>query len=251
MNLSKYTIFLSDFSHGLLDHDHAGTPGSHVSVLNQQKGNVMEQHNRRRRFPIINRSLQYRFLATVLIYGLVIVVFLAVFLFVPDIIRLQDEGLSIEVRAAAADKILMLHSRVWPAVIALICILGLHSFRAFHRIVGPLYRFCWAFDRIRNGDLGFRVKIRKRDYLHPEEEVLNKMIELLDAKVEGIQRAGHDSLKSLDGLEQKVSPGSAWSDAHKELLHTLRRNLETLMDQARYFRVSGIEKEDNGTGHVS
>jgi hypothetical protein len=184
----------------------------------------------------------------VLIYGLMIVAFLAVFLFVPDIIRLHDEGLSISIRAAAADKILLLHSRVWPAVIALICVLGLHSFRAFHRIVGPLYRFRWAFDQIRNGDLSLRVKIRKKDYLHMEEAGLNNMIEMLAEKWEGIQRAGLDSLKSLDGLEQAVSPGSVWSDAHKELLHTHRRNLETLMDQARYFRVEEIKQEKTGTG---
>jgi methyl-accepting chemotaxis protein len=244
-------IFLSHFSSEVLNDNETGTPGTHQWVQNQQKGNVMERPYKRRRFPIVDRSLQYRFLAMILVYCLMIVVFLAVFLFVPDIIRLQDEGLSIELKAAAADKILLLHSRVWPAVMALICILGLHSFRAFHRVVGPLYRFRWAFDQIRNGDLSLRVKIRRKDYLHREAAVMNQMIETLAAKVGDIQQAGFDSLKSLAGLEQAVSQGTAWKEGDTERLHALRRNLETLMNSARYFQVENVEPEKDGNVHVS
>ncbi len=129
----------------------------------------MTARRRRRQYPIVDRSLQYRFLAMILIYSMTIMIFLAVSLFVPDIIKLRDEGLSFEVRAVAADRILTLHARVWPAVIALICIIGVHSFRVFHRFVGPLYRFRWAFEKVRNGDLGFQVKLGKKDYLRQEE----------------------------------------------------------------------------------
>ncbi len=129
----------------------------------------MTARRRRRQYPIVDRSLQYRFLAMILIYSMTIMIFLAVSLFVPDIIKLRDEGLSFEVRAVAADRILTLHARVWLAVIALICIIGVHSFRVFHRFVGPLYRFRWAFEKVRNGDLGFQVKLGKKDYLRQEE----------------------------------------------------------------------------------
>ncbi|UCF55937.1 MAG: hypothetical protein JSW15_07415, partial [Deltaproteobacteria bacterium] len=100
----------------------------------------MIRRDPRRRTYIVNKSLQYRFMAMLLIYGFAIVVFLAIFLFVPDIMKLMDENLSLEARGLAADKILTLHARVWPAVIVLICVLVLHSFRAFHRLAGPLYR---------------------------------------------------------------------------------------------------------------
>ena len=87
-------------------------------------------------------------------------------------------------RAAAADRLLTLHSRVWPAIVAMVCVLGIHSVRIFHRLIGPLYRFRWAFSKIGNGDLNFRVKIRKSDYLHREEEALNQMIEGLSERCE-------------------------------------------------------------------
>ena len=111
----------------------------------------MRERDQRRRSYLVNRPLQYRFLAIILIYCLTIVLFLALFLFVPDIIRMQDESLSLEARAAAANKILTLHARVWPAVIAIICVAGFHSFRSFHRLIGPLHRFRSVFRQVGMG----------------------------------------------------------------------------------------------------
>jgi hypothetical protein len=109
--------------------------------LSQQKGDVTTEGDRRECFSLVDRSLQYRFLVMILTYSAMIMIFLALFLFLPDIMKLYDEGLSLEARGIAADRILTLHARVWPAVIALICIIGMHSFRALLWIVGPLYRF--------------------------------------------------------------------------------------------------------------
>ena len=117
---------------------------------------------------------------------MIVVLFLAVFLFVPDILAMTNEGLSLEVRAAAAEKLFTLHSLLWPAIIAMVCILGIHSVRIFHRLIGPLYRFRWAFDKISEGDFNFRVQTRKSDYLHREEEALHKMIEALGEKCENL-----------------------------------------------------------------
>ena len=200
----------------------------------------MRLPRRRRRTRIVNKSLQYRFLATVVIYGFIIVAFLSVYLFVPDFLKLHDESLSLEVRAAVADNILTFHSRIWPAAILLICVVGLHSILFFHRLVGPLYRFRWAFQKVREGELSLHVKIRTKDYLHQEEGVLNEMIEMLAGKVEGIQLAGLDALKSLGELEQKAS---GWEDTDKEILRLHRQHLDTLMDTTRYFQVQKGEPE--------
>ncbi len=219
-----------------------------LSVRNKQKGDAMMQRNRRQRFAIVDKSLQYRFLAMVLIYSMIIIIFLAAFLFLPDIIKFQDEGLSLEVRAVAANKVLTLHSRVWPAVIALICILGLHSLLVFHRFVGPLYRFRWAFEKVRNGDLSFQVKLREKDYLRQEEKVLNEMIEILNGKVGSIQLASQDALKSLTKLEQRANDVSNWTETDKELLGAHRQHLDKLMETTRYFRLEKGEQGPSGPG---
>jgi methyl-accepting chemotaxis protein len=203
----------------------------------------MKLRNKHRRSRIVNKSLQYRFLVTILVYGFITVAFLSVYLFVPEIMKLNNESVSFEARAAAADRILTFHSRIWPAAIVLICFLGLHSVVFFHRVVGPLYRFRLTFDQVRSGDLSSRVKIRRKDYLHQEEGVLNEMIEMLAGKLGSIQVASLDALKSLGELEQKVS---GWTETDKELLRLHRQHLDRLTDTARYFQ---LQKGAEGAEH--
>ena len=213
----------------------------------RKKGDFMTKQDQRRRSYIVNKPLQYRFLAIILIYCLTIVLFLAVFLFVPDIIRMQDKSLSLEARAGAANKILTLHARVWPAVIAIICVAAFHSFRSFHRLIGPLHRFRSVFQQVGSGDMSFTVKIREKDYLHQEEAALNEMLVMVAGKVRTIQKAGAEALKSLGELERKVNQVPNWSETHKEVMRHHRLRLETLLDTANYFRVNKAEQKDDTT----
>jgi hypothetical protein len=207
----------------------------------------MTKQDQRRRSYIVNKPLQYRFLAIILIYCLSIVLFLAVFLFVPDIIRMHDKSLSLEARAGAANKILTLHARVWPAVIAIICVAAFHSFRSFHRLIGPLHRFRLVFEQVGRGDMSFTVQIREKDYLHQEEAALNEMLVTVAGKVRNIQEAGVEALKSLVELERKVSQVPNWSETHKQVMRRHRQRLEILLDSANYFRVNKGEQKDNAT----
>jgi methyl-accepting chemotaxis protein len=200
---------------------------------------------KRRRSYIVNRSLQYRFLATIIIYCFITVAFLSVYLFVPEIMRLEDESLSLQVRAVAADRILTFHSRIWPASIALICFLGIHSVLFFHRVVGPLYRFHGAFNRVRQGDMSFQVKIRRKDYLHTEEELINEMIEAIAGKLRTIQLASLGASKSWGEIEQKLSD---WTEGDKKLLGVHRQQIDTLVETARYFRLREDEQEPEAQG---
>lgn len=206
------------------------------------------QRNRRRLFPIVYRSHQYRFLAMIIIYNSIIVAFVAICIFVPDILQMLDESLIFEVRAAAAEKILASHSRIWPALIALICIIGLHSFRFFNRFIGPLYKFRLAFERIRDGDLGFRIKIRKNDFLHKEEQAINEMIEALAGKIGSMQLASNDSLKSLNELKEMLTEPSNNCKNSKEALLTHGQHLDTMADAARYFRLETSKEEPIRSG---
>ncbi|UCB49417.1 MAG: methyl-accepting chemotaxis protein [Deltaproteobacteria bacterium] len=207
----------------------------------------MTRGDQRRRSYIVNKPLQYRFLAIILIYCLTIVLFLAIFLFVPDIIRMQDENLSLEARAGAANKILTLHARVWPAVIAIICVAGFHSFRSFHRLIGPLHRFRSVFEQVGKGQLIFRVKIREKDYLHQEEAALNEMLGMIAGKIKSIQQAGSEALKSLGELEGKMNEVPNWSETHKAAMRHHRQRLEKLLNTAQYFSLSEAEEKDDGT----
>jgi hypothetical protein len=203
----------------------------------KREGVAVSQRKKRRFIPIVDKAIQYRFFVMILAYCVIIVVVLAAFLLVPDVLQLLNEDLSLEVRAAAADKVLSLHLRVWPAIIVLVIVFGLHSIRALHRVVGPLYRFRWAFDQVKDGNMGFRVKLRKKDYLHREEDSFNEMLEILGEKWGDVQLAGLDALQSVNDLEQQVRKVSGWNETNKQKLRELRRNLETLKKSAGYFRI--------------
>jgi len=187
---------------------------------------------KRRHFILIDRSLQYKFLAIILIYSMIIVAFLAAFLFVPDILDVLNEDLGLELRDLAANRILYLHSRVWPTMIALICVLGLHSTRVFHRLVGSLYRLRWAITEVTKGNLGFRVELRKKDFLHREKETFNGMLGVLNEKLTGIRESALDALASMENLEEGA-PSS--NGPEREHLQHQRKKLEALVEQIGFF----------------
>jgi nitrate/nitrite-specific signal transduction histidine kinase len=211
-------------------------------LMETEQGDVMKTKTRRQQYSIVDRSLQYRVLAIVLTYSIVIVLFLAVSLFVPDILVMLNKDMSLSMHAAAAERILTLHSRVWPAIIAMVCVLGIHSVRIFHRLIGPLYRFRWTFRQLSKGDFNFRLELRKSDYLHREKEALNQMITVLAEKYQSMQQAGSRALESLEALEQANKKTDGSQDADEQLLHKHHQHLRDLVEQLQYFHLSSEEK---------
>lgn len=192
--------------------------------------------NRRRAFAATS-SLQYRFLAMILIYGFIIVTFFALAVFAPDLVEMQDKGLSLQIRSYAASRLLAKHAWVWPAVLSLILFLGVHSFLSFQKIMGPLYRFRCAFEALEKGNLLYPVTIRKKDYLHAEEKALDGMIKSLSWKLETIKDAADQALGSLGQLEKNARVGAEWSDAQIDLLRANREHLERLATVYQQFRL--------------
>ena len=189
----------------------------------------MENYERRRRVRVVYRSLQYHFLAQFFIYSAVIVFFLAVFLFVPDMLNMQDESLSVSERTNAADRVLTLHVKVWPAAVVLIALLGLHSFLTFHRLSGPLYRFRRIFSQICEGEMVYPIKIRQKDFLHTEEEAINAMLNILTDKLQNLQQAGEEALNCLQDFQRRSED--------EPNLRPLADHLKRLISEAGYFKV--------------
>ena len=197
-------------------------------------------HNRRKAF-VATSSLQYRFLAMILVYCFAVVCFFALAVFVPDLIEMEDQSLSLAARGNAATRLLIKTSWVWPSVLSLILILGLHSFFAFQKIMGPLYRFRCTFQELGNGNLKCNVKIRKNDYLHTEEEALAGMIKSLAAKLTDLKDAAEEARTSLGRLEQATDGDQESSDMRK-LLALHRESLDRLASEFQFFL---LQKEEN------
>ncbi len=204
----------------------------------------IRKKEKRRLYPVINRPIQYKFLGMVLAYGMITIILVAAFLFVPDVLIMDDEEASFEMRRGASQRILLLYPRFCITILGLIFVTGLHSWRAFHRVIGPLFRFKWAFEKISEGKLNFLVRLRKKDYLDPEAQKLNQMIDVLAGKWENVQTASLDSIKSLEELEQSIVKKNADETEIRQYLQTHRKHLESLIGQVGYFQLSDEEKQE-------
>ena len=204
----------------------------------------IRKKEKRRLYPVINRPIQYKFLGMVLAYGMITIILVAAFLFVPDVLIMNDEEASFEMRRGASQRILLLYPRFCITILGLIFVTGLHSWRAFHRVIGPLFRFKWAFEKISEGKLNFLVRLRKKDFLDPEAQKLNQMIDVLAEKWENVQTASLDSIKSLEELEQSIVKKNEDETEIRQYLQTHRKHLESLIGQVRYFQLSDEEKEE-------
>lgn len=204
----------------------------------------IRKKEKRRLYPVINRPIQYKFLGMVLAYGMITIILVAAFLFVPDVLIMNDEEASFEMRRGASQRILLLYPRFCITILGLIFVTGLHSWRAFHRVIGPLFRFKWAFEKISGGKLNFLVHLRKKDYLDPEAQKLNQMIDVLAGKWENVQTASLDSIKSLEELEQSIVKKNEDETEIRQYLQTHRKHLESLIGQVGYFQLSDEEKQE-------
>jgi methyl-accepting chemotaxis protein len=193
---------------------------------------------KRRLFPIVNKSIQYRFLAMTLVHVFSLLLLIALFVFVPDILEMGKETSSLETRLAAANRVLFFHARFWPVLLALVVVITLHSFHEIHRIVGPLYRFRVSFDRIRGGDLGFTVRLRKKDYLDQEKESLNGMIQAMREKLQQMQDLTARSLASQKAFAQHLEGGSPDHATGLDLCSRLGRDLDELNAIMGRFRLN-------------
>lgn len=191
---------------------------------------------KRWQYRLVDRELQYRFLTLMLVYSAIILFFIGTTVFVPNILDMMNEDLSAAERLAAANRIIQYHSWLWRVAIALVCLLCIHSIWIFRRLIGPLNVFRLAFRKIKEGDLSFRVKLRKRDYLHKEEDVFNEMVEVFQEKWESVRHAVAGVLESLDSLEQVVTQVSGRQNQDQELLKKQRQHLEVMMKDIQYFR---------------
>jgi methyl-accepting chemotaxis protein len=197
----------------------------------------MKGKNKRRLFPLVNKSHQYRFLSLIVSYSAIIAVVISAALLIPDIMRLQDPTISFEERVHAADKILAIHFRLWPTLLAIICIIGLHSFRVFHRFIGPLYRMTMALKQIKEGDLSFRLEFRSNDFLEQEKIEFNNMLTSVSDKIRSIKDAGVKASASLNKLETSLNSESPEDSAEKICLTELRDELNRLTATIEKFKL--------------
>ena len=175
----------------------------------------------KRKLFIVDRSLQYKLIGVVAIYFIVILGVVAITLFLPLFQNLSAPDLDLAHKAFAAETALSIHLRFWPAFISIAAILLIHSIFVFHRIAGPIYRFRMFYKSVSVGNLSGTIKIRRNDYLHTDERLLNEMLEGLRTRVDRVNTEYYLLRDDLHELGSMVS-----ADVNTELAERMGKTLE-------------------------
>lgn len=105
---------------------------------------------------------------------------------------------------------------------------GLSAFAVFiylsHRMAGPLYRFEKSLNEVANGDLVYRIRLRKTDQFMELQDSLNGFIKSMDNRVGDIKQDASVILKMLK--QEKIDR------------EALREAAEKLKDRLEFFKTS-------------
>ena len=174
---------------------------------------------------LINKDLQLHLLSRSLIYVSIMIlssVGIILYPLIHDILFLDD----LDRQYRAAQTFLSLVKWLIPTVLLLLVLFMGHMIVITHRICGPLVNFTHTFDRLSQGDLTRKVRLRKGDYLSNECERINHMINGLSGIINRLQ-SDHDRLLiTLQNIKQQVNDIDT-----KEKIDVL---LEMIRQEAKY-----------------
>ena len=190
----------------------------------------------RRRHYIVDRALQYRLLIYNAIYFVIIILSIGVALFLPLYLQLSNPALTTAQQGEVAGRVLYLHGNLWPAVLVVFIILGIHSILVSHRIAGPLYRFRETFNQIIAGDISTILIIRKGDLLAKEQEKIAEMMAMLQSRI-GKIRSEQAALERV--LEELLgNSGSPMEEGIKAKIVQMQFHNMALKKEVEYFKLS-------------
>jgi methyl-accepting chemotaxis protein len=174
----------------------------------------------------------------VMSYMMLVIIFMAVFIFAPDFLQMNDPNVPIDVRAAVADRILYGHAVMWPALAILILLIGIHFFQVFHRFIGPMYRFRRAFSDIAAGDVSFQIQLRRKDFLNIERDEINRMLSAISERIGGAQSETAEVMMLVRQMGQTEGDESGSTPMSGDRLVELRERLARLSETLGYFKTA-------------
>jgi hypothetical protein len=138
----------------------------------------------RRRIRMVDRRYQlgmaWRMLLAFLLF-FAIGIFLV---FAPSMFGLLV-GADLEELEPAGREFLILHRRIWPAVLFVLAGVFVYTALFSHRIAGPIYRINAVLQAMLRGEYPKSVALRKADHFHETAELLERLSRQLAGQREG------------------------------------------------------------------
>lgn len=143
----------------------------------------------RRRIRMVDRRYQlgmaWRMLLAFLLF-FAIGIFLV---FAPSMFGLLV-GADLEELEPAGREFLILHRRIWPAVLFVLAGVFVYTALFSHRIAGPIYRINAVLQAMLRGEYPKSVTLRKADHFHETAELLERLSRQLAGRREGDPKGG-------------------------------------------------------------
>lgn len=161
------------------------------------------KQNRRLLNFLVNKDIQFRVAALNVIYALLILVitgFIALGPLLQDMYLSEDPG----VQYQSAQAFLVLTSRLTPTAVCVVAMIVIHIIIATHRICGPMVNFKHTFESMARGDLTRKVSLRKADYLKPEAEKINAMVDSISSMIFETRTCHENLMTVLENTDQRA-----------------------------------------------
>ena len=144
----------------------------------------MNSLSNRRKTRLVDRQFQLGLAWRMLIVFLLFFFAGIVLVFAPSMLGLMT-GESLEALEPAAAEFLVLHQRVWPAVLLVLAGIFAYTILVSQRIAGPVYRSNSVLRKMLDGDFPGSVTFRKGDYFQDTAELLDQLSKKLAAEGSG------------------------------------------------------------------
>jgi methyl-accepting chemotaxis protein len=188
---------------------------------------IMAIFQRRRYF--IDKQLQTKYVILTILLLLIYTFLFVVILIFPYVVPLAFDY-PVEEQAKAARMLLTLHKSIWPALGAVMLIMGTASIFITHKIAGPVYRFKQVLAEIYSGNLNVSIKLRNRDDLKDLAEEFNKVISELRGVVETLQ-GGHETISScIVELEDQVKNNPISDETRQALIQKMQTSKQSIAE---------------------
>lgn len=187
--------------------------------------NVRVKGERRRR-RVVGR-VQRRLLGAYVLHVCLLVLVFHLAVFGPTLLDLWTGDPDGDAAQALATQLNDFQKHVWPALALLLSVVALHAVAVTHRVAGPLLRIYRCVKEVGEGDMSARVRIRRRDYLWLEAQVLNDMLDRLTERVERAERGAERAEALLDSVRRsehgaRIIPREILIEQVEALISTVR-----------------------------
>lgn len=133
----------------------------------------------RRRTKLVDRRFQLGLAGRIAAVILILFIVGILVVFAPSVYGLLT-GADLSELQPAAQEFLVLHRRIWPAVLLVLVGAFAHAVYFSHRIAGPIYRINAVLRMLLRGEYPKHVTLRKGDYFHDTAELLEQLSRRID-----------------------------------------------------------------------